>query len=82
MKKIELFERAIAERAERLQDYGINSTAFWAYRKSIDAGNDLIDFSDVIWDHDIEGPDLRRQRHYRVYDQQHLLRPDSHPCSF
>ena len=41
MKKIELFERAIAERAERLQDYGINSTAFWAYRKSIDAGNDL-----------------------------------------
>ena len=54
MKKIELFERAIAERAERLQDYGINSTAFWAYRKSIDAGNDLIDFSDVIWDYDIE----------------------------
>ena len=54
MKKIELVERAIAERAERLQDYGINSTAFWAYRKSIDAGNDLIDFSDVIWDHDIE----------------------------
>ena len=54
MKKIELFERAIAERAERLQDYGINSTAFWAYRKSIDAGNDLIDFSDVIWDYDID----------------------------
>ena len=54
MKKIELFERAIAERAERLQDYGINSTAFWAYRKSIDAGNELIDFSDVIWDYDIE----------------------------
>ena len=54
MKKIELFERAIAERAERLQDYGINSTAFWAYRKSIDAGNDLIDFSEVIWDEDVE----------------------------
>ena len=37
MKKIELFERAIAERAERLQDYGINSTAFWAYRASTQA---------------------------------------------
>ena len=34
--------------------YGINGTAFWAYRKSIDAGNDLVDFSEVIWDEDIE----------------------------
>ena len=54
MKKIELFERAIAEQAGSLKDYGINGTMFWAYRKSIDAGNDLIDFSEVIWDEDIE----------------------------
>jgi len=54
MKKIELFERAIAEQAGSLKDYGINGTLFWAYRKSIDAGNEKIDFSEVIWDYDIE----------------------------
>lgn len=48
MKKIELFERAIAEQAGSLKDYGINGTMFWAYRKSIDAGNDLIDFNEVM----------------------------------
>lgn len=54
MKKIELFERAIAEQAGSLKDYGINGTMFWAYRKSAEAGNDLIDFSEVIWDEDVE----------------------------
>ena len=54
MKKIELFERAIAEQAGSLKDYGINGTVFWAYRKSIDAENDLIDFNEVIWDEDID----------------------------
>ena len=54
MKKINLFERAIAEQASSLKDWGINATAFWAYRKSIDAENDLIDFSEVIWDEDVE----------------------------
>ena len=54
MKKIDLFERAITEQAPSLKDYGINGTAFWAYRKSIDAGNDLVDFSEVIWDEDVE----------------------------
>lgn len=29
MKKIELFERAIAEQAGSLKDYGINGTMFW-----------------------------------------------------
>ena len=33
MKKIELFERAIAEKARNLKDYGINSTMFWAIQK-------------------------------------------------
>ena len=54
MTKITLFERAIEEKANSLKDWGINSTAFWAYRKSIDAENDLIDFSEVIWDDDID----------------------------
>lgn len=54
MKKIELFEKAIAEKTGSLEDYGINSTMFWAYRKSIDADNTLIDFSETIWDEDIE----------------------------
>ena len=54
MKKIELFERAIAEQAKSLKEYSINGTAFWAYRKSLEAGNDLVDFSEVIWDTDIE----------------------------
>ena len=57
MKKIDLFERAIAEKAGSLKDWGINGTAFWAYRKSNDAENDLIDFSEVIWDEDIEAID-------------------------
>ena len=53
MKRIELFERAIAEQAASLKDLGINPTLFWAYRNSITAGNDRIDFSEAIWDTDI-----------------------------
>ncbi len=53
MKKIELFERAIAEQAGSLKDWGINPTLFWAYRNSITAGNDRIDFSETIWDNEI-----------------------------
>lgn len=48
MKKIDLFERAIAEQAESLEDYGINSTLFGAYRQSMAAGNELIDFNGAI----------------------------------
>ena len=54
MKKIELFERAIAEKAASLKEWGINPTLFWAYRNSITAGNDRIDFGETIWDSDIE----------------------------
>ena len=54
MKKIELFEKAIAEQAGSLKDYGINGTLFWAYRTSIDAENDKIDFGEVLWEHEIE----------------------------
>jgi len=44
MKKIELFERAIEEKAASLADYGINATLFWAYRNSIFAEREAIDF--------------------------------------
>ena len=54
MKKIELFERAIAEQVGSLKEWGINHTLFWAYRNSIAVGNEEINFEDVIWDYDIE----------------------------
>ena len=54
MKRIELFERAIVEEAGSFEEWGINPTLFWAYRNSITAGNDQIDFSETIWDTDIE----------------------------
>lgn len=53
MKRIELFERAIAEQAGSLKEWGINHTLFWAYRNSIEAGNGEINFDDVIWDYEI-----------------------------
>ena len=53
MKKIELFEKAIAEQAASLKDWGINPTLFWAYRNSITAGNDRIDFGEVIWNREV-----------------------------
>ena len=53
MKKIELFERAIAEKAASLKEWGINPTLFWAYRNSITAGNDRIDFGETIWDNEV-----------------------------
>ena len=54
MKKITAFENAIANQVKDIRAEGINATAFWAYRKSIDAENDLIDFNEVIWDEDID----------------------------
>ena len=53
MKKIELFEKAIAEQAGSLKEWGINPTLFWAYRNSITAGNDRIDFGEAIWDSEV-----------------------------
>ena len=53
MKRIELFEKAIAEQAASLKDWGINPTLFWAYRNSIMSGNDRIDFGEAIWDSEV-----------------------------
>ncbi|MCD7751548.1 MAG: hypothetical protein LUI10_07405 [Lachnospiraceae bacterium] len=55
MKKIDLFERAIAEKADSLEAYGINSALCCAYRRSTEAGNELIDFDGAIWECEIEG---------------------------
>ena len=48
MKKIAAFENAIANQVKDNRAEGINATAVWAYRRSEDAGNDLIDSSEVI----------------------------------
>lgn len=37
-----------------LKEQNINHTIYWAYDHSKEAGNDLIDFDEVIWEHDIE----------------------------
>lgn len=54
MKEIKSFEEAIINKVGNLEDVGINPTMFWAYRKSKEAGNELIDFNDVIWGNDVE----------------------------
>ena len=53
MKEIKAFEEAKATGAN-FKESGINSTMYWAYERSKEAGNDTIDFSEVIWDYDIE----------------------------
>lgn len=50
---IPAIEKVIAERTNPAE-YGINTRLFWAYKHSIDAGNDYIDFSEPLWDEDIE----------------------------
>ena len=54
MKKIEAFEQAIANKVKDLRAEGINPTLFWAYRESIEAGNEKINFSECIWEYEIE----------------------------
>lgn len=54
MKPIKLFEDAITNKCASLKEAGINHTMFWAYRNSQEAGNELIDFNEVIWDSDVE----------------------------
>ena len=54
MKEIKIFEQVInSEKPVDLRKVGINSTMYWAYRKSKEVGNDLIDFHEVIWDEDV-----------------------------
>ena len=53
MKHIAIFDAA-AESGKTLKELGFNPTLYCAYRTSLDTGNDLIDFNEVIWDHDIK----------------------------
>lgn len=54
MKEIKILEQAKNEGNEFFRNHGINLTLFWAYRNSQRVGNELIDFSDAIWEADIE----------------------------
>lgn len=54
MKRIETFEQAIENKVPDLRKCGINPTLFWAYRNSIEAENEKIDFSECIWEQEIE----------------------------
>ena len=53
MRRIATFDKAIEAKTQGLKVEGLNATAFSAYRKSLEVGNDHIDFSEVIWDADI-----------------------------
>lgn len=52
MKTIEIFETIMGEKRNPRMA-GSNATMYWAYVESKEAGNDLIDFHEVIWEEDI-----------------------------
>ena len=54
MQKIKLFDDFYAKDVKDFFNEGLNPTMYWAYRKSCDAENDILDFNDVIWEHDIQ----------------------------
>lgn len=53
MKEIEILEEA-ATKEIRYSEINVNSTFGAAYFYSKEAGNDLINFAEVIWDYDID----------------------------
>ena len=53
MKEIEVLEEA-ATKGTRYSEINVNSTFGAAYFYSKEAGNDLINFAEVIWDYDID----------------------------
>ena len=53
MKRIEILDRA-AENRTSYKDINVNPTFGAAYFYSEEAGNDLINFAEVIWNHDID----------------------------
>ena len=53
MKEIKVFEEARAAECKNLRKAGINPAIYRAYFESKDAGNEVIDFHEVIWDEDI-----------------------------
>lgn len=65
MKKIEAFENVISNPVKDIRKIGINPTMFWAYRESQEAGSDLLNFSEVIWENDI-APIVEACREYGI----------------
>lgn len=53
MTRIEILDQAGA-RGTRYSDIDVNPTFGAAYFYSLEAGNDLINFGEVIWDYDID----------------------------
>lgn len=51
---IPAIEKVITEKTNSTEE-NINIRLFWAYKHSIESGNDLINFYGVIWERDIEG---------------------------
>lgn len=54
MEKIKLFEDFYKKEVKDFFNDGINPRMYWAYLKSCEAENDILDFNDVIWSHDIQ----------------------------
>ena len=53
MKEIKIFEQAMHEGNEFFRTHQLNLTLFTAYRQQKHTGNELIDFSEVVWEDDI-----------------------------
>ena len=52
MKEIKAFEEAGASK-EAFKNSGINPTVYFAYKNSKKAGNETLDFNEVIWEQDV-----------------------------
>ena len=66
MRKIEVLDKA-AEAGIKYRDINVNATFGAAYFTSVDAGNDLPDFSEVIWDHDIDEI-LENMKRFEIFE--------------
>ena len=64
MKRIEILDKA-AEPGMKHKDINVNPTFSQAYFYSLEAGNDLINFGEVIWDYDID-PILENCRRFGI----------------
>ena len=65
MKRIEAYERAIAENVRDVRALGFNLTMFWAYRNSKAAKTEDLNFAEVIWGEDID-PIVTACREYGI----------------
>ena len=52
MKKINAFEKA--DRTKSFKEQGLNGNIDWAYQYSQEAGSELLNCNEVIWDEDVE----------------------------